>query len=292
MNCSRGVAGDPVGGIHQAERGRRDDRLLHRHRRVPLGDLEEAVRVALVAERAGGQARHAAGVAGRERDHEAVGRGVRQPVHGVGPEVVILPLLAVGDHRGAGRLEPRDGVANGRLVQGSQAGIVAVLRGEGLDQLGRSRDAADGLGGDGHRCVSQYGTTWEGPGGRRLTQRRGRLYDRSARRGLQVGDPLGGRGSLTEAGRDLRLDFFRGLALFCIFVDHLPDNMVSQFTLQSVMFGDAAEVFILISGLHRGHGVRARHGAAGLPDRGGPRRPPACGSSTSRTSSCSWSSWR
>jgi hypothetical protein len=57
---------------------------------------------------------------------------------------------------------------------------------------------------------------------------------------------------LTEAGRDLRLDFFRGLALFCIFVDHLPDNLVAQFTLQSVMFGDATEVFILISGYTAG----------------------------------------
>lgn len=58
--------------------------------------------------------------------------------------------------------------------------------------------------------------------------------------------------SLTEAGRDLRLDFFRGLALFSIFVDHLPDNLVAQFTLQTVMFGDAAEVFILISGYTAG----------------------------------------
>ena len=62
----------------------------------------------------------------------------------------------------------------------------------------------------------------------------------------------GERGSLTEAGRDLRLDFFRGVALFCIFVDHLPDNVLAQFTLQSVMFGDAAEVFILISGYTAG----------------------------------------
>ena len=58
--------------------------------------------------------------------------------------------------------------------------------------------------------------------------------------------------SVTEAGRDLRLDFFRGLALFSIFVDHLPDNTVAQFTLQTVMFGDAAEVFILISGYTAG----------------------------------------
>jgi hypothetical protein len=57
---------------------------------------------------------------------------------------------------------------------------------------------------------------------------------------------------VTEAGRDLRLDFFRGLALFSIFVDHVPDNIVAQFTLQSAMFADAAEVFILISGYTAG----------------------------------------
>lgn len=44
--------------------------------------------------------------------------------------------------------------------------------------------------------------------------------------------------------RDLRLDFFRGLALFSIFVDHVPNNLVAQFTLQSAMFSDAAEVFM------------------------------------------------
>ena len=48
--------------------------------------------------------------------------------------------------------------------------------------------------------------------------------------------------------RDLRLDFFRGLALFCIFLDHVPNNILAEFTLQSVMFADAAEIFILISG--------------------------------------------
>jgi hypothetical protein len=52
--------------------------------------------------------------------------------------------------------------------------------------------------------------------------------------------------------RDLRLDFFRGLALFCIFIDHIPNNIVAQFTLQSMMFADAAEVFILISGYTAG----------------------------------------
>jgi hypothetical protein len=57
---------------------------------------------------------------------------------------------------------------------------------------------------------------------------------------------------VTEAGRDLRLDFFRGVALFCIFLDHLPGNFLAHFTLQSLMFSDAAEVFILISGYTAG----------------------------------------
>ena len=48
--------------------------------------------------------------------------------------------------------------------------------------------------------------------------------------------------------RDLRLDFFRGLALILIFVDHIPANVLSLFTLQSICFFDAAEVFIFISG--------------------------------------------
>src|SRR5580704_8956151 len=48
--------------------------------------------------------------------------------------------------------------------------------------------------------------------------------------------------------RDLRLDFFRGLALFFIFIDHIPENILSYFTLPSIGFSDAAEVFIFISG--------------------------------------------
>lgn len=48
--------------------------------------------------------------------------------------------------------------------------------------------------------------------------------------------------------RDLRLDFFRGLALIFIFIDHIPENILSYFTLQAFQFYDAAEVFIFISG--------------------------------------------
>ncbi len=50
------------------------------------------------------------------------------------------------------------------------------------------------------------------------------------------------------SSRDLRLDFFRGLALVLIFVDHIPQNIFSYFTLQPLNFFDAAEVFIFISG--------------------------------------------
>jgi hypothetical protein len=52
----------------------------------------------------------------------------------------------------------------------------------------------------------------------------------------------------TSGPRDLRLDFFRGLALFFIFIDHIPENTLSYFTLPSIGFSDAAEVFIFISG--------------------------------------------
>jgi len=49
-------------------------------------------------------------------------------------------------------------------------------------------------------------------------------------------------------GRDLRLDFFRGLALIFIFVDHIPRNYFAWFTSQHYGFSDAAEAFVFISG--------------------------------------------
>ncbi len=52
--------------------------------------------------------------------------------------------------------------------------------------------------------------------------------------------------------RDLRLDFFRGLALFSIFVDHIPNNYFARFTIQTFALNDAAEIFILISGYAAG----------------------------------------
>jgi hypothetical protein len=49
-------------------------------------------------------------------------------------------------------------------------------------------------------------------------------------------------------GRDLRVDFFRGLALWCMFVDHIPGNIVRHYTLHNFAQCDAAEVFVLLAG--------------------------------------------
>jgi hypothetical protein len=48
--------------------------------------------------------------------------------------------------------------------------------------------------------------------------------------------------------RDLRLDLFRGIALWLIFLDHIPDNIVSWLTIRNYGFSDATEIFIFISG--------------------------------------------
>jgi hypothetical protein len=50
------------------------------------------------------------------------------------------------------------------------------------------------------------------------------------------------------AERELRLDLFRGLALWLIFVDHLPPNIFTWFTIRNYGFSDATEIFIFISG--------------------------------------------
>ena len=52
-----------------------------------------------------------------------------------------------------------------------------------------------------------------------------------------------------KSSRDLRLDFCRGIALLIIFIDHIPNNPLSGWTLRKFAFCDAAEVFVLISGV-------------------------------------------
>jgi hypothetical protein len=53
---------------------------------------------------------------------------------------------------------------------------------------------------------------------------------------------------IAATGRDLRLDLFRGLALWLIFLDHIPSNIVNWITIRNYGFSDAAEIFVFISG--------------------------------------------
>jgi hypothetical protein len=54
--------------------------------------------------------------------------------------------------------------------------------------------------------------------------------------------------AMAAGGRDLRLDLFRGIALWLIFLDHIPENILNWFTIRNYGFSDATEIFIFISG--------------------------------------------
>jgi hypothetical protein len=53
---------------------------------------------------------------------------------------------------------------------------------------------------------------------------------------------------LRPVERDVRLDLFRGIGLWMIFLDHIPHDVVSWLTLRNYGFSDAAEFFVFISG--------------------------------------------
>src|SRR5437763_6480887 len=53
---------------------------------------------------------------------------------------------------------------------------------------------------------------------------------------------------LPPKGRDLRLDLFRGVANWAIYLDHIPDNVVNWITTRNYGFSDAADLFVFISG--------------------------------------------
>ena len=54
--------------------------------------------------------------------------------------------------------------------------------------------------------------------------------------------------SLPFPGRDLRLDLFRGLANWAIFLDHIPHEVMSSITTRNYGFSDAADLFVFIAG--------------------------------------------
>lgn len=51
------------------------------------------------------------------------------------------------------------------------------------------------------------------------------------------------------SSRDLRIDFFRGLALLWIFLNHIPGNRFSWLTSRNYGLSDATEVFVFLAGI-------------------------------------------
>ncbi|MBV8870646.1 MAG: OpgC domain-containing protein [Acetobacteraceae bacterium] len=59
--------------------------------------------------------------------------------------------------------------------------------------------------------------------------------------------------SLVRGGsRDLRVDFFRGLALWWIYTDHIPGDVLGAWSLRNFALCDATEVFVLLAGYGAG----------------------------------------
>src|SRR5260370_3761911 len=76
--------------------------------------------------------------------------------------------------------------------------------------------------------------------------------------------------TLPAAGeRELRLDLFRGLALWLIFLDPLPPTILTWFTIPNYGFSDATEIFLFISpytpALFYGRPILASVSAAATP---------------------------
>lgn len=58
--------------------------------------------------------------------------------------------------------------------------------------------------------------------------------------------------ALPRRKRDLRLDFFRGLAMFIILIAHIPDNVWTLWIPARFGFSDATEIFVFCSGMASG----------------------------------------
>ncbi|MER8753092.1 OpgC family protein [Mesorhizobium sp. M1050] len=61
--------------------------------------------------------------------------------------------------------------------------------------------------------------------------------------------PISPDRDMRVSDRDTRIDVFRALALLTIFVDHVPGTAFEYLTYKNFGFSDAAEVFVLISGM-------------------------------------------
>jgi hypothetical protein len=60
--------------------------------------------------------------------------------------------------------------------------------------------------------------------------------------------PAPRRPPLIRENRDLRIDFFRGIALWWIFTDHIPADWLGNFSIRNFALCDATEIFVLLAG--------------------------------------------
>jgi hypothetical protein len=65
----------------------------------------------------------------------------------------------------------------------------------------------------------------------------------------ETSSPLKTPSPLPSSQRDERLDAFRGFALITIFINHVPGTLYENYTYRNIGFSDAAEAFVLISGI-------------------------------------------
>ena len=66
------------------------------------------------------------------------------------------------------------------------------------------------------------------------------------------------QGNIVQAGaRDLRIDFLRGVAMACVIVNHSQmSSLLSWFSYERFWVVTGAEVFVVLSGVVLGNGVR------------------------------------
>src|SRR5688572_14567931 len=143
--------------IHEAESRGRDHGLLYGPVRVALRNVEVAVRLPLVAKGPFRETGHAANVTGAEGNLESIRSGVGKAVDRVRPEVVVLPLLAVGDDRRPGLFEAFDCVFDRRFVKRSESRIFAVSNiFYSINEFRRARDASNRLGWNRHKWKHNF----------------------------------------------------------------------------------------------------------------------------------------
>src|SRR6266853_3501877 len=63
-------------------------------------------------------------------------------------------------------------------------------------------------------------------------------------------DEIGDEGNMAAPAKRIDgIDFWRGLALLMIFIDHVPENVFQHVTQKNFGFSDAAELFVFLSGV-------------------------------------------